>query len=55
MTLLEAKTIRVNTDGTKHDATLFLLTHNGPHQQAPKESVITLLHQTEHPLVKSQS
>lgn len=52
MKLLEAKTVRVMMDGIERYATPLLCTQNAPTLKASKESVMLLLHQTEHCLVK---
>ena len=52
MKALEAKTVRVKMDGTKRYATPLPRIHNVPNLQAPMESAILLLRQTEHHLVK---
>lgn len=52
MELLEAKTVRVNIDRTNCYATPLLRIHKCPNLQAPKESVMPLLPQTERHLVR---
>lgn len=53
MELLEAKTVRVMMDGTERYATPLLRTQNAPTLKTSKESVMPLLRQTEHCLVKN--